>query len=165
MTIWKCPEPGCEFSTTNGEKYLKSHYVQKHRRPYMGRGAVREPDERVFKCYMPGCDFKTGKIGSLRNHSWQKHRIIMTDDEILMHEANPDEGLEREVFVPERTLLEAPLEIYRHCPSCSVTYEIASPLRPPLRDACGRPARAFVRCPLCGDALLKSSRPIRIVMI
>lgn len=40
MTIWKCPEPGCDFSTGKGEKYLRSHYSQKHHKPYPGGGAV-----------------------------------------------------------------------------------------------------------------------------
>jgi len=40
MTIWKCPEPGCGFSTEKGEKYLRSHYSQKHHKPYPGGGAV-----------------------------------------------------------------------------------------------------------------------------
>jgi len=42
MTVWKCAEPGCSFSTDKGEKYLRSHYSQKHKKAYLGGGAVPE---------------------------------------------------------------------------------------------------------------------------
>ena len=41
MTDFKCPEPGCNYTTTK-EGYLRSHYAQKHKKPYSGGGAIAE---------------------------------------------------------------------------------------------------------------------------
>jgi len=41
MTEFKCPEPGCNYETDK-EGYLRSHYTQKHKKPYYGGGAIAE---------------------------------------------------------------------------------------------------------------------------
>lgn len=41
MTEFKCSEPGCSYVTTK-EGYLRSHYAQKHKKPYPGGGAIAE---------------------------------------------------------------------------------------------------------------------------
>jgi len=72
MTIWKCPEPGCEFSTEKGEKYLRSHYSQKHHKPYPGGGALpdgTDVEERTVDDGVETGGFITSNVPPLDEYS------------------------------------------------------------------------------------------------